>query len=202
MRSKYFSALLAILTVTLALPALAGKAGNGGIPTVSSFQSRGGAGVTGDPSYSNGETSTLGSYFGVNGTHAILGTYNTSRTLHFEFDTNNVAWQKSGLPASFDANVDFDGINQWGAFTSQGNGSTAGMKVYLQFYWNNNTYQLEYGQLASYRMNSTQWLLTTEWFEYTPIAQSSSAILSVFRRNRQTTFGGVSMPITFTMTLK
>jgi hypothetical protein len=202
MRSKYFTITLAILLASMALPAFAGKGGSGGIPAVASFGSRGGAGVTGDDNYTNAVPGTLGCYLGVNSTHAILGTYNTGRTLHFEFDPTNVAFQKSGLPASFDAEVDFDGINQWGGFTNMGIGTTAGMHVYLQFYVGGNTYELDYPQLAAYRMNATQWLLTTEWFEYTPIAQSSSATLNVFRRRSRTTMGQVSMPITFTMTLK
>ena len=207
MRSKYFTITLAVLLASLALPAFAGKAGSGGTPLTASFAGKGGYGVSGDPLYTNAETSTLGCYFGVSNTHAILGTYNTGRTLRFQFgaDATDALSNAVSLPSLFDAEVDFDGINQWGSFLNMGIGTTAGMKVYLQFYYGRETYELEYGQLAARRLSATQWILTTDYLEYAANAgvfQSSSARLNVIRRNRRTFFGNVSMPITFTVTLK
>ena len=58
---------------------------------------------------------------------------------------NEPAWLASGLPASFDATVDFDGINFWGQYTAMGDNTTAPVHVYLQFYVGNSQVFGRYG---------------------------------------------------------
>jgi hypothetical protein len=143
-------------------------------------------------------------YFGVNNKDLDLVTYNSGRKLKFKFNPSSPAWKSSGLPQSFSAEVDFYGINYFGPYQTQGNGTTAQVAGYLQFHFSGRTYELAYQSLASYRVSNT-WLIT--WYNadipgFPGFSASSQAKLSVFRNKRRVSFGAVNMPIRFQVTPK
>lgn len=165
----------------------------------------------GNPSYNNGQGG-ISVHFGVNNTTVVLFTYNTSRKMHFRFDPTDPTFQEAqksnpALLSEFDANVDFDGINFYGAYygntrkTMPVNSWTT-VHLYLQFYVGNITYELDYPQAAVIRsQDGNSWVVTTQNFgENLPISPAAS--LSEIRRRSQKTFTGtVNMPIQVLFTL-
>ncbi len=157
--------------------------------------------------YANG-VSGVQCYFGVSGKDLDLVTYNTPRTLKYNFNSSQTAWQLSGIPASFNAVSDLYGVNYFGPYKSQSVGSTAQVNATLQFYVGTITYELQYQSLASYRVSATTWLITS--YPNDPLlpagnpgfTASNQAALSVVRRKSQTTYGTVNMPIRFYVTLQ
>jgi len=145
-------------------------------------------------------------YFGVNGRNSELITYKTPRRLHSEFDPSSVAWQNSGLPQSFDAEVDMFGVNFFGPYRTMGVGTTAQVQSDLEFYVGNITYELDYQSLAAKRLSEDTWLITSNHAEdifWNPgFRASDQAALNVIRRRSQTSFGAVNMPIRFEVKLK
>lgn len=141
-------------------------------------------------------------YFGVKGKNLVLVTYNTPRKLHFKFDPSSVAWQRSGLPAEFAAEVDFYGVNFYGPYVSMGDGTTAQVQASLQFHYAGNTYELAYPALAAYRTGNT-WLITSNRYDipgYPGFWASDQASINLLRRNRKTNMGAVNMPVRFQVT--
>lgn len=141
-------------------------------------------------------------YFGVKGKNLVLVTYSTPRKLHFKFDPASLAWQRSGLPADFVAEVDFYGVNYYGPYPSMGDGTTAQVKGHLQFHYGGSTWELAYPALAAMRTGNT-WLLTTNAADipgYPGFQASDQASLNLLRRNRRTDFGSVNMPMRFQVT--
>ncbi len=157
--------------------------------------------------YANG-VSGVQCYFGVSGKDLDLVTYNTPRTLHFVFNPNQTAWQASGIPSNFYAVSDFYGVNYFGPYASQGLYTTAQVSASLEFYVGTVTYELNYPSLASYRMSSVTWLITSDPKDpllqtgYPGFTASDMANLVVVRRRSNTTFGTVNMPIRFEVTLQ
>lgn len=167
-----------------------------------------GAGVSddGDPAYLNG-VEGVKVYFGVNNGNANLVTYSTGRALTFKLDPASNAAVASGLPTSapFEAEVDFYGINYFGQFQSMGIDTTAQMKGSLQFKANNTTYELLYQSLAVKRMTANTWLVTTNADElggFPGFNTTDQAELSSFRKRTRLSYGAVSMPMRFTLTLQ
>lgn len=157
--------------------------------------------------YANG-ISGVQCYFGVNGQNLVLVTYNTPRTLHYVFNTAQPAWQAAGIPSNFYAVSDFYGVNYFGQYASQGLGTTAEVSASLEFYVGTTTYELNFPSLASYRMSSVTWLITSDPND--PLlpggnpgfTASNQATLAVVRRNSNKSFGTVNMPIRFEVTLQ
>lgn len=161
-----------------------------------------GAGVSDDGSslYANG--AGVQSYFGVNGKNAVLVTYGSGRTLHFIFNPASTAWQSSGLPADFKAEVDFYGVNYFGPYQSMGDGTTAQVQATLQFHVGKQTYGLVYPALAAYRTGNT-WLITSNPYDipgYPGFTASDQATLTLKRQKQTVSFGSVNMPIRFQVT--
>jgi hypothetical protein len=147
-------------------------------------------------------------YVGVSGKDANLVTYNTPRTLVYSFDTNSAAWAASGIPATFNAVSDFSGINWSMRYQEMSIGSVGLVQGDFEFYVGRLTYELKYFNLAVKRLSQTQWLITTDCLRLDPtgcwnygFTPSSVADLAVIRRNAQTTYGKVAMPVTFVVTL-
>jgi len=144
-------------------------------------------------------------YFGVAGKDVDVVTYDSGRKLHFKFDPNNSALQGSGLPADFLAESDLFGINYFGRYRDMGIGTTAQVQSDLEFYVGLKTYELDYPSLAVRRISEDTWLVTSDPLDIPgdPGFQASDeADLNVIRRNRQTTFGTVHMPIRFEVKIK
>jgi len=157
----------------------------------------------GNPVYENG-IGGVQCYFSANGQNVDLVTYNTSRTLLFDFDSTSPALQLSGLPSSFHATVDLYGVNYFGPYSSMGVGTTAQVNAALQFYVGRVTYQLAYQSLAVMRLSASTWLVTSSPNDipgYPGFTASDQAALSVIRRKSQQTFGAVNMPIRFEVNL-
>jgi hypothetical protein len=176
-----------------------------------------GSGISGDNSvatdwngasaalYANGVTGVQ-SYLGAGGKDVDLVTYGSGRTLHFSFATGDIAaWgpNGAGLPQSFDAEVDFYGVNFYGAYDSMGVGTTAQVHGVLQFHFNGQTYQLDYAALAGERTASNVWLITSDGAPiYAPFTTTPAATLSVERRHGPVAFGSVGAPIHFQVKLQ
>lgn len=144
-------------------------------------------------------------YIGVSGKDLDLVTYDTSRNLHFKFDTSQTAWQNSGIPSDFSTVVDFYGINYYGRYQDQGIGTTAQVAASLQFYVGRVTYRLDYQSLASMRTSRTSWLITSDPNDipgYPGFYASDQAVLGVVRRKANKDYGTVNMPIRFEVTLQ
>ncbi len=144
-------------------------------------------------------------YFGVAGKDVDVVTYDTERRLRFKFDPNDPALKLSGLPADFMASSDMFGINYWGRYREMGIGTTAQVQSDLEFYVGLKTYELDYPSLAVRRMSEDTWLVTSDPLDIPgdPGFQASDeADLNVVRRNRQTTYGTVHMPIKFEVKIK
>jgi hypothetical protein len=207
-----------ILLLCSAVMLLGGQAKN--IPTVSDLaplNANLGSGISGDNIVStdwNGASAALyangangvQSYLGAGGKDVDLVTYGSSRTLHFSFSTGDIAvWGPSGanLPQSFDAAVDFYGVNFFGPYESMGVGTTAQIHGVLQFQFNGQTYQLDYAALAGERTASNVWLITSDGAAiYAPFTTTSAATLSVQRRHGQVVYGSVAAPIQFQVKLQ
>ncbi|MGE5326955.1 MAG: hypothetical protein ACM3NO_07940 [Deltaproteobacteria bacterium] len=157
--------------------------------------------------YANG-VSGVQCYFGVSGKNLVLVTYNTPRTLHYVFNTTQTAWQASGIPSDLYAVSDFYGVNYFGPYASQGLYTTAQVSASLEFYVGTVTYELNYPALASYRVSSSTWLITSDPNDpllpggYPGFTATDTADLVVVRRKSNTTFGSVNMPIRFEVTLQ
>lgn len=204
MRSRLLTGALVVLCSVVSVPIFAAKA----TPLVASFLSHGGTtGVSDDgvPTYSDGAAGVQ-CYFGVNGKDVDLVTYNTPRTLHFDFDPASPALLASGITqSSFNAESDLFGINYFGPYRTMGVGTTAQVQMDLEFYVGRITYELDYSALAAYRISETQWLITSEASDlpgYPGFSPSSTSSLNVIRRKSVTKFGAVTMPIRFTVTIK
>ena len=162
-----------------------------------------GAGISDDGSslYANG-VAGVQCYFGVNGKNVDLVTYGSGRKLHFIFNPASTAWQSSGLPADFYAEVDFYGVNYFGPYESMGDGTTAQVQASLQFHVGKQTYELTYPALAAYRTGNT-WLITSNPYDipgYPGFTASDQATLSLKRQRQTVSFGSVNMPIRFQAT--
>ncbi len=165
----------------------------------------------GSPNY-NHDPNGVQVYFGVGGKDLDLVTYDTGRTMRFEFDQTSpavMAAQAAGLPAgSFNAEMDFFGINYFGRYREMGVGTTAQVQADLEFHIggpNPTTFELEYPSLAVMRLSETEWLVTTDPGDipgFPGFNASSSALLNIIRRRKQTSYGTVSMPIRFTVTVQ
>ena len=197
MRLRSFVVVVFVLALGLGLYAASNITLNATfLPNLSST----GAGVSEDGSafYSNGADG-IRCYFGVKGKNVVLITYNTPRRLHLKFDPASLAWQRTGLPAEFNAEVDLYGVNFYGPFMSMGDGTTAQVQTSLQFRYGGNTYELAYPALAAYRTGNT-WLLTSNPADipgYPGFWASDQASINLLRRNRRTNFGAVNMPVRF-----
>ena len=211
MNSRRYVPLLALLVlgsfVTLGYAKKPG--GSGGtanyIPTVATVTDQG-QGVSSDGSgpYSNG-VGGVQCYISVSKNDADLVTYNTGRTLHFEFDSSSVAWQNSGLPQSLDAEIDFFAINYYGNYDSMGVGTTAQVQMDLEFKVGRLTYELDYQSLAVMRTATDTWLITSDPADIPGnpgFTASDQAALNVIRRRAQATYGAVNMPLRVQMTVK
>ena len=153
-------------------------------------------------------------YFGVNARDVDMVTYNTGRKLHFVFDPSATAVKNANFDrcsetsCTFDAEVDLFGINYFGQFTAMGNGTTAQVQMDLEFHWPSGpsprTFELDYSSLAVVRLDSKNWLISSEGSDaqYGPVAPSRTAKLNEIRRRGSIPFGTVDMPIRFTVTLK
>jgi len=144
-------------------------------------------------------------YFGVAGKDVDVVTYDSGRRLRFKMDSNSPALKLSGLPADFMAESDMFGINYWGRYREMGIGTTAQVQSDLEFYVGLKTYELDYPSLAVRRISEDTWLVTSDPLDIpgNPGFQASDeADLNVIRRNRQTTFGTVNMPIRFEVKIK
>ncbi len=143
-------------------------------------------------------------YISVSKNDADLVTYNTGRTLHFDFPGGDPAVTAAGIPSSFDAVADMFGINYYGNYDSMGIGTTAQVQLNLQFYVGSVTYELDYAALAVIRLDANTWVITSESTDspYAPFAFGPNAKLNVIRRRAQKTFGVVSMPFRITMVRK
>ena len=144
-------------------------------------------------------------YLGVAGKDLDLVTYDTSRKLHYVFDTSQTAWQLSGIPGDFPAVSDFYGINYYGQYVVMGVGTTAQVHGVLQFYVGRITYELDYQSLAVMRTSQTTWLITSNPGDipgYPGFYASDQAALNVIRRKSQDSYGTVNMPIRFEVTVK
>ena len=156
----------------------------------------------GNDLYENG-ISGVQCYFGVSGKNLVLVTYNTPRTLHFVFNPSQNAWKASGIPSNFQAVSDFYGVNYYGAYASQGVGTTAEVSASLEFYVGRTTYELNYPALASYRTAANTWLITSSPNDipgYPGFTASNQATLVLVRRSGNITYGTVNMPIKFEVT--
>lgn len=139
-------------------------------------------------------------YFGVAGKDVDVVTYDTPRRLRFKFDPNDPALKLSGLPPDFLASSDLFGINYYGRYREMGIGTTAQVQSDLEFYVGFKTYELDYPSLAVRRISEDTWLVTSDPLDIPgdPGFQASDECdLNVIRRNRQTTYGTVHMPIRF-----
>lgn len=200
-----------ILTAVLVFCTVVGAYAAKGTPLVATFASLlSTPSVSGDASavYANGSNGVQ-VYFGVSGKDVDLVTYNTGRTLHFVFDTSSPAFQASGLPISGVGNweVDFYGVNFFGAYTSVGIGNTAQVHGVLQWHVPNSpsTYQLDYQSLAAMRISQNTWLVTSNPADipgFPGFTASDQALLSSFRKRINNDYGAVNMPIHFTVVLQ
>ncbi len=212
MKSRRFVPILALLVlgsfITLGFDAKGAPKGSATplVAEVLDNLSTTGAGVWGDGTGTYVDSvGGVQCYFGVSGKDADLVTYNSSRTLHFKFDTSSLAWKKSGLPADFYAVMDFFGVNYWGRYKDMGDGTTAQVQMDLEFKVGNLTYELDYQSLAVKRTGNT-WLITSDHANdiiyNTGFTASNQAALNVIRRRSQETFGAVNMPLRVELTLK
>jgi hypothetical protein len=208
--------IVGLLALSLASDAALAKGKPGSATTLNAVMSTPGSqGVYSDGNaYNNGEGGVQ-VYFGVGGKDLDLVTYNTERTMRFEFDQSSPVVQNAqaaGLPVgSFNAEMDFFGINYWGRFRDMTPGTTAVLASDLEFHIggpNPTTFELEYPSLAVRRMSATEWVVTSDpndaifgggnpGFDASPLA-----LLNVIRRRKQSSYGTVSMPIRFTVTVQ
>jgi hypothetical protein len=198
-----------LLVVVILLAATSVFAGQGGVPTVTTMPKKdllnAGSGISGDnasgaANYANG-IGKVQSYLGAGGKNIDLVTYSTGRTLHFSLPAGTVL-NASGLPAQFDAEVSFYGINYFGAYLSMANGSTAQVHGVLQFHYNGLTYQLDYPALAAIRQDASMWTVTG-FIDYTPgFTANNSAMLSLVRKRGNLDYGVLAAPIAFNVALQ
>jgi len=203
--------LVGLLALALAGSAWAQKKKTGGIQTLDAVMSTpaGSTGVydDGDPLYSHTKDGVQ-AYFGVGGKDVDLVTYDSGRMMHFEFDPASPALAAAGIPAVIDSEMDLFGINYWGRYRDMDIGTTAQVQADLEFHCcgpSPTTYELEYPSLAVMRLSETEWLVTSDPADIPGdpgFQASSTAMLNVIRRKKQTSFGLVSMPIRFTVTLQ
>ena len=210
MNSRRLLPLLALLVLgAFATLGFAKKPGGGGgtpntISTVATVSDQT-VGVSGDGSTYVDGVGGVQCYISVSKNDADLVTYNTGRTLHFEFDSSSVAWQNSGLPQSLDAEIDFFAINYYGNYDSMGVGTTAQVQMDLEFKVGRLTYELDYQSLAVMRTATDTWLITSDPADIPGnpgFTASDQAALNVIRRRAQATYGAVNMPLRVQMTVK
>lgn len=210
MNSRRLLPLLALLVLgafaTLGFAKKPGGGGGGGnyISTVATVSDQT-VGVSGDGSTYVDGVGGVQCYISVSKNDADLVTYNTGRTLHFEFDSSSVAWQNSGLPQSLDAEIDFFAINYYGNYDSMGVGTTAQVQMDLEFKVGRLTYELDYQSLAVMRTATDTWLITSDPADIPGnpgFTASDQAALNVIRRRAQATYGAVNMPLRVQMTVK
>jgi hypothetical protein len=204
MRRRLSAVILVVLSFTLV--ALAGR--SKGTATNTFLQpnlSLTGAGVSddGNNAYLNG-VGGVQSYLGAGGNNVNLVTYSTGRKLHFIFDAASPAWQNSGLPQDFTAEITAYGVNYFGTYVSMGIGTTAQVALTIQFKYNNVTYELAWASVAAYHDTATSWLLTWNALDlpgYPGFSPSDQATLSRIRNNTRTKYGVVNMPLRFSVQL-
>jgi hypothetical protein len=167
-------------------------------------------GVTGDgsPSYVDGQEGVK-SYFGVFGKDVNLLTYDTARKLHFTFDPSSSAFRASGIGplggADLMGTTTLYGLNFWGRYRDMGSGTTAQVRLELEFYVNGAFYQLQYDSLAVYRKGANTWLLTSDPADIPGnpgFLASPAAQLGAVKNRVVSGFGTVNMPIRFEVTLR
>jgi hypothetical protein len=210
-------ALALVLSLLLCGPeAWAGKKGNAPPlnatwlpPQVELITSVTGVFDDGNASYDNG-IENVQCYFGVNGSNVNLITYNTPRELHLVFDTSSTAWQNSKLPSELDSTVTLFGVNYYGQFESMGWGTTAQLQMDIEFKYGSLTYEVTYASIAAYRdltldPSGNTWLITSDPYDLPGnpgFTASPQAVLSAIKRHSQQTFGTVTMPVRFEVTLQ
>lgn len=196
---------LTLVLLSLAVVALAASKGTATNTFLQPSLSLTGAGVgdDGNSAYLNG-VNRVQSYLGAGGKNANLVTYTTGRRLHFTFDPASPAWQASGLPQDFMAEVSAFGVNYFGPYVSMGVGTTAQVALTIQFKYNGVTYELAYGSVAAYHDTATTWLLTWTPLDlpgYPGFSPSDQATLSRLRNNQRIRYGAVNMPVRYSVQL-
>ncbi len=207
-------AVVGLLAVSLvASGAMAAKKGGGNTPLTATWTDQSGFGVSSDSSssgstiYDNGANG-LQVYFGAGGKDVDVVTYNSGRKLHFKFDPSSEALAATGLPAEFDAESDLFGINYFGRYRDMTVFTTAQVQTDLEFHVGGpmpTTYALSYPALAVRRIAEDTWVVTSNPNDipgFPGFTASDEAELNIIRRNRQTSFGTVNMPIRFEVTIK
>lgn len=165
----------------------------------------------GSNTYANG-SSGVQCYFGVAGKDLDLVTYNTGRKLVFHFDPSSAAVIKAVLPTNLPAEADFYGVNFYGPYRTQGDGTTAQVQASLQFHYGTppRTYELAYPALAAYRLPNggtpgNTWLITSDLNDIPGnpgFTASNLASLNQIRKKGSINYGAVNMPIRFQVTLQ
>ncbi len=141
--------------------------------------------------------------FDVKGQGVELVTYGTQRGLRFKFGSTSSAWRASGLKPSFLAAVGLYGVNYFGKYVDMAVGTTAQVKVSIQFSQNNVAYDLTYPSIAVMRVSPSLWLFTSDREDIPGnpgFNASDQAAISVLEKRGQRLFGAVHMPIRFEMT--
>lgn len=189
-----------VLGLVVAIAAAAVAKGSS-TPLVANFLANSPTGVNGDgQSYVNSRSTPV--YLSSSQTLVVM-TYNSGRTLSFNFDPTSAAWQSSGLPQFFAAEIDLNGINYYGTFTGMAVNSVTQLKTDLMFHYGGSTWDLAYPSLAVQRTSATTWLISSEQTDIPyPAIATSSASLQVQRKRSNTNYGTLNMPVRFTVTLQ
>lgn len=215
MRSRFVFLLAFVVLLAVVSPALAG--GKGSATALNCIVTDYSPGVASDKGgmYAHGANNGyVKCYLGVGGKDFDLVTYNSKRTLQFNFSpVDKPTVDLAGLPMSFPAEVDAYGINYWGRYLDmeyQLFFSTAQVQMDLQFHYGSppQTYELSYSCLAVSRVGINDWIITSEpltWIgNYVqdavpclidPVHPGNEATLSLIRRKGPQTYGVVTMPI-------
>ena len=204
MRRRLTAVVLVVVSLTLVALAARSKGTSTNTFLLPSLSLTGaGVGDDGNNAYLNG-VSGVQSYLGAGGNNVNLVTYGTGRKLHFVFDSSSPAWQNSGLPQDFTAEITSYGVNYFGPYVTMGTGTTAQVALTIQFKYNNVTYELAWASVAAYHDTATSWLITWNAADlpgYPGFAASDQATLSRIRNNTRTKYGAVNMPVRFSVQL-
>ena len=194
---------LSVVILALCIVSMLFAKGTGGTPATATFLTAGSTGVFADSSgaYLNG-VGGVKSYIGSGGKDYDLVTYSTGRYLTITFAgtlADTQVWSANAkLPQSNSYQVDFYGVNFYGPFSTMGAGTTAQVHGVLQFHYLNNTYQLDYQSLQVVRdAISGVYHFSSIRDEYSPVAASPQAMLSLVRKGGNANYGTVTLPITF-----
>jgi hypothetical protein len=203
MRRSLSIALLALCVVSMLFAKGSTVGGNATFFAPNLNGSPAGFGVSSDGggTYFNG-LGKVQAYFGSGGKDYDLVTYSTGRYLTITGAAGESAiWATAKLPLSNTYQVDFYGVNFYGAYRTMGAGTTAQVHGVLQFHYLNNTYQLDYQSLAVMRDATTGVYHFTSDPAFLPgypgFWPSASAMLSQVRRQGNVNFGTVTAPIRF-----